>query len=107
MTEIPKNLKVGDTYVDEYTFEIYHVCNDGTYWAKRVDINERPHAILEKKAEQVKKEIKEEKVETLEYSKTQINRLPNAELEKLCKKLGVEVGTGTEMKRALIAKLGL
>ena len=119
MTQIPKNLKVGDTYVDEYTFEIYHVCDDGTYWAKRVDTDERPKitntnvkkndSVVEEKAQPSHFEDTPEKIteESVNYSKTQINRLPNVELEKLCKKLGLEVGTGTEMKRAIIAKLGL
>ena len=93
------NYKIGDRYVDgEYTYEVIKVYENGTCEAQRVDI---------KKAIPEKKPIVEEKAEEPEYSKTQINRLPNAELEKLCRKLGVEVGTGTEMKRALIAKLGL
>lgn len=93
------NYKIGDRYVDgEYTYEVIKVYENGTCEAQRVDI---------KKAIPEKKPIVEEKAEEPEYSKTQINRLPNAELEKLCMKLGVEVGTGTEMKRALIAKLGL
>ena len=93
------NYKIGDRYVDgEYTYEVIKVYENGTCEAQRVDI---------KKAIPEKKPIVEEKAEEPEYSKTQINRLPNAELEKLCRKLGIEVGTGTEMKRALIAKLGL
>jgi len=95
------NYKLGDTYVDgEYTYKVIKVYENGTCEAQRVDIKKA--SIPEKKAEPI-----EEKVEEPEYSKTQINRLPNAELEKLCKKMGLEVGTGTEMKRALIAKLGL
>lgn len=93
--------KLGDTYVDgEYTYKVIKVYENGTCEAQRVDIKTTP----EKKEEPVKVE---EPIEEPEYSKTQINRLPNAELEKLCKKYGIEVGTGTEMKRALIAKLGL
>ena len=96
------NYKIGDRYVDgEYTYEVIKVYENGTCEAQRVDIKKA--SIPEKKAEP----IVEEKAEEPEYSKTQINRLPNAELEKLCKKMGLEVGTGTEMKRALIAKLGL
>ena len=45
--------------------------------------------------------------DSVKFSKTQINRMPNSELESLCKKMGLEVGTGTEMKRSLISKLGL
>ena len=93
------NYKIGDTYVDgEYTYKVIKVYENGTCEAQRVDIKK---AIPEKVAEPIKEKEEEE------YSKTQINRLPNAELEKLCKKFGIEVGTGTEMKRALIAKLGL
>ena len=105
---IPKNLKVGDTFVDEFTFEVTKVNEDGTYVAKRVDMDKAfpTKEPKTKKIEPAKEETpKAEPEET--YTKTQVNRLNNAELEKLCKKLGIETGTGTEMKRSIISKLGL
>lgn len=90
--------KVGATFVDEFTFRVVKVNEDGSCIAERVDMNEQIDAVTE---------VKEE-VETLPtYTKTQINRMPNAELEKVCKELGIEIGTGTEMKRAIIDRLGL
>lgn len=92
---IPKNLKVGDTFTDGgFTYEVDEIVAMG-YNSHRVD---KPVKAPE---------IKEEVEEGSGYSKTQINRMPNSELEKVCKELGIEVGTGTEMKRAIIAKLGL
>jgi hypothetical protein len=92
---IPKNLKVGDTFTDGgFTYVVDEIVSVG-YNSHRI---EKPVKIPE-----IKEEVKEEPG----YTKTQVNRLPNAELEKLCEKLGLEIGTGTEMKRAIIAKLGL
>lgn len=108
---IPKNLKVGDTFVDEYKFKVLKVNEDGTYISERITSNnvKKTVSVVEEKAQPSHSEDIPEKIteESVNYSKTQINRLPNVELEKLCKKYGLEVGTGTEMKRALIAKLGL
>lgn len=95
-----KNLKVGDTFIEgNQTYVVDEIVPLG-YNAHVID---KPVKIPEIK-EEVKEEVKDEEPG---YTKTQVNRLPNAELEKLCKKLGLEVGTGTEMKRAIIAKLGL
>lgn len=108
---IPKNLKEGDTFVDEYKFKVVKVNDDGTYISTRItsDNVKIKSAPVEEKAQPSHSEDVPEIIteESVNYSKTQINRLPNVELEKLCKKLGLEVGTGTEMKRAIIAKLGL
>ncbi len=44
------------------------------------------------------------------YTKTEINRMPTAELKLLAKEQGidnVESATGTELKKTLIKKLGL
>lgn len=102
---IPKNLKVGDTFVDEFTFKVTKVNEDGTYIAKRVDMD-KAFPTDEPKVISAKEETPKEESEVT-YTKTQVNRLNNAELEKLCKKLGIETGTGTEMKRSIISKLGL
>ena len=102
---IPKNPKVGDTFIDEFTFKVIKVREDGTFVSQRVDMDEvvKTEDIPTEVKGEVETEIKAEKT----YSKTQINRMPNAELEKVCKQLGIKVGTGTEMKRALIDRLGL
>jgi hypothetical protein len=93
-----KNLKVGDTFVEgNQTYIVDEI----------VPLGYNAHAIG-KTTEKIKETPKEEPIiDEPAYSKTQINRMPNAELEKVCKELGIEVGTGTEMKRAIIAKLGL
>ena len=95
-------LHIGDTFIEgDCTYKVTGIVPEG-YLAVMIkgmdDIPEEP-------------KVNEPKVEKTEeptsYSKTQINRMPNTELEKLCKKLGIEVGTGTEMKRALIKELKL
>lgn len=48
-----------------------------------------------------------EPLEKPEYSKTQINRMSTADLENLCEELGIDKGTGVEMKKAIIDKLEL
>lgn len=56
------------------------------------------------KVEPIKVEpVKEEKP----YTKTEINRLSTASLEKVCGELGLEIGSGVEMKKAIIKKLEL
>ena len=108
---IPKNLKVGDTFVDDFKYEVVKVNSDGTYISRRfTNENVKTTEIKVEETAQPSHSSENDQNftnEDVNYSKTQINRMPNAELEKLCKKLGIEVGTGTEMKRALIAKLGL
>ncbi len=88
-------LKLGDTFVDGgFKYEVIGIHELGYPISKRVGnepiVNDEP--------------IAEEKPS---YTKTQINRLPNIELEALCELLGVEKGTGSEMKKALIKKLEL
>lgn len=98
-----KILKVGDTFVEgEQTYVVDEIVPMG-YNAHAIGkVTDKP--IKEIPVEEPKTEEPKEEVS---YSKTQVNRMPNAELEKVCKELGLEVGTGTEMKRAIIAKLGL
>ena len=96
-----KILKVGDTFIEGgLTYIVDEI----------VPLGYNAHRIMDVKAVTPKKEetpVMEEVTTKPEYSKTQVNRMPNAELEKVCKELGIEVGTGTEMKRAIIAELGL
>ena len=112
---IPKDLKVGDTFTEgNSTYEVL-VVKQGGYTSKRISVNTEAYAYEEAmKAEPKKEEVKEEvKAEApapvldTKYTKTEINRLNNAELEKLCKKLDIEPSTGMAMKKALIEKLGL
>jgi len=100
-----KILKVGDTFVEgEQTYIVDAIVPMG-YNAHAIGkVTDKPVVKEIPKVEEIKVEEPKEEVT---YSKTQVNRMPNAELEKLCKELGIEVGTGTEMKRAIIAKLGL
>jgi len=52
-------------------------------------------------------EIAEESTE-VKYTKTEINRMPTADLKKLAKENGIEDGlTGAEIKKALIEKFEL
>ena len=96
-----KNLNIGDTFTEgDCTYKVLEIVPEG-YIAKMIkgmDDNDIP---------EVKEEVKEAEEVKPSYSKTQINRMPNAELEKLCKELGLPIGTGTEMKRAIINKLEL
>ena len=98
-----KILKVGDTFVEgEHTYVVDEIVPMG-YNAHAIGkVTEKVIPKVE-----IKEEVKEEPKEEPAYSKTQINRMPNSELEKLCKELGLEVGTGTEMKRSLIKELKL
>jgi len=96
-----KNLKVGDTFVEgDCTYKVLEVVPEG-YIAKMIKGMDDDDIPVKEETPAIQEE------ETPAYSKTQVNRMPNAELEKLCKELGLEVGTGTEMKRSIISKLGL
>lgn len=104
-----KNLKVGDTFIEgNQTYIVDEIVPLG-YNAHAITLDnvKKSGPKIEKMAQQSDSLEKEITPPDVNYSKTQINRMPNAELEKVCKELGIEVGTGTEMKRAIIAKLGL
>lgn len=99
---IPKNLKVGDTFKDgDYTYEVMAIVPEG-YSSVRVFDENAKSIDVEKEVD-----VPEASKPSVNYTKTQINRMPNSELEKVSKELGLPVGTGTEMKRALIDRLGL
>lgn len=115
---IPKNLKPGDTFEDgNQIYEVISVVKEG-YISKRVNKK------VEKQTEEfvnpliVSEEIPPEELPfaTVEenqldsfnkYTKTEINRLNSEELTKVCKMLGLEPGTGKQMKVDIIKKLGL
>ena len=112
---IPTELRVGDTFKEgNSTYEVTALIAGG-YESKRIKVDTQAYAYEEAmKAEPKKEEVKEEVEEEApapaldtKYTKTEINRLNNAELEKLCKKLDIEPSTGMAMKKALIEKLGL
>ena len=95
---IPKNLKIGDTFKDgDSTYEIIRVLKDGNYISKRVECNK----LVEKD------KFLEEKAEDKKYTKTQINRMTIAELEKLANEYGIEATGGSAIKKAIIEKLEL
>lgn len=90
-------LKIGDTFVDGgFKYEVVGIHELGYAISKRIGNADEPIVNEEPTIE-----------EKPSYTKTQINRLPNIELEALCELLGVEKGTGSEMKKALIKKLEL
>ena len=110
---IPTNLKVGDRFTDGgRTFEVTAV-NELGYESRDIDM---PVSEQDVKEDEPEEEIKELPFTTVEekqldsfnkYTKTEINRLNNAELKSVCEKLDLNPGTGVEMKKAIIEKLGL
>ena len=93
---IKPDLKVGDTFTDgNRTYKVVAVVSKGLYISKVVTGDEK---------------IEAQKVETTEektYTKTEINRMSTEALKELAQTMDIEAGTGTEMKKAIIKKLGL
>ena len=104
---IPNNLKVGDTFTDgNRTFEVLSVEGNGVYISKCIKtIPIDALTSIDVKVEEPKEETQLDSFN--KYTKTEINRLNVAELEKVCDKLGLEKSTGMAMKKAIIEKLGL
>lgn len=77
----------------------YHVKHDGIDYAPGEDVPiEKPKAV-----EEVKEETK-----TFGYTKTQINRLSTAELQKLAIENGIDSSkSGAEIKKLIITKYQL
>lgn len=108
---IPSNLKVGDTFTDGgRKYRVDALCSMG-YISHAIDMPEKvaesAHALVEETKVDIPTEEVAEPSMAKNYTKTQINRMSVTELEKVCGEVGVEVGTGTAMKKAIIAKLGL
>lgn len=103
---IPKNLKVGDKFTDgNATFEVLEIVPLG-YNSRRISINFEDAPVTAQKAvEQPKEEAQLDSFN--KYTKTEIKRLSTDELTKLSKELGLEVGSGVEMKQRIIDHLGL
>jgi hypothetical protein len=104
---IPNTLKVGDTFSDgNRTFEVLSVEGNGVYISKCIKtIPIDALTSIDVKVEEPKEETQLDSFN--KYTKTEINRLNVAELEKVCDKLGLEKSTGMAMKKAIIEKLGL
>lgn len=107
---IPSGLKVGETFKDGNSlYRVRKIVPLG-YESEKIKANNAVEQPLPGKKE-VKAEVKEDAPAKLDsfnkYTKTEINRLNNAELEKVCDKLGLEKSTGMAMKKAIIEKLGL
>lgn len=105
---VAKGLKVGDIFTEgKRQYKILTVNADGSYISSIVKKETKAEVKVEEpKKEEVKAEVEETKAEKT-YTKTDINRMSTDNLTKLCKELGFEVGTGAEMKKTIIAKLGL
>lgn len=123
---IPKNLKPGDTFEDgKSIYEVISVVKNG-YISKRTGFKELDMTVdtSEVQVEEINPLIMDEAVivpeglpfTTVEenqldsfnkYTKTEINRLSTAELTKVCEQLGLEPGTGKQMKADIIEYLGL
>lgn len=112
---IPTSLKVGDTFIDGNKYEVIALCEQG-YISKRVGIVEAPKTLFNAKAvnptpveeKAVTEDVDKAQLDSFNtYTKTEINRLNNTELEAVCDKLGLEKSTGVAMKKAIIDHLGL
>lgn len=102
---ISPNLKIGDTFIDDgKKYEVVGF-NQYGYSSKFVCFsNENP-----KVDKVIKVEDSDPKTDEFgkSYTKTEINRMPKEKLEILSKNLGLGIGTTSEMKEKIIAKLGL
>lgn len=105
---IPKNLKVGDKFTDgNRTYEVTKVVPLG-YESRLVASVPAPGYRSESAQEAPEATIKDSELDSFNtYTKTEINRLKNDELEKLCDQLGLEKDTGILMKKKIIDHLGL
>ena len=71
--------------------------------------NTKPQEVLKTKVEEVDENRNAQRLVTSDgYTKTEINRMPTADLKKLAKEEGIDDGlSGTEIKKALIEKFEL
>lgn len=106
---IPKNLKVGDKFTEgNSTYEVLEIVPQG-YVSKRVAIGPaKGYTVETPKVDEPKASVKDAQLDSFNtYTKTEINRLNNTELEKVCDELGLEKSTGIAMKKNIIDHLGL
>ena len=71
--------------------------------------NTKPQEVLKTKVEEVDENRNAQRLVTSDgYTKTEINRMPTADLKKLAKENGIDDGlSGAEIKKALIEKFEL
>ena len=105
---IPKNLKVGDKFTDgNRTYEVTKVVPLG-YESRLVASVPAPGYRSESAQEAPEATIENSELDSFnKYTKTEIKRLTTEELTKLCKKLGLETGSGVVMKERILDHLGL
>lgn len=95
----------------------HQVKYNGKYYPAGTDVPVGGKPVEDKKAEKPKEddfsqymnapEIEEESTE-VKHTKTEINRMPTADLKKLAKENGIDNGlSGAEIKKALIEKFEL
>ena len=105
---IPKNLKVGDKFTDgNRTYEVTNVVPLG-YESRLVASAPAAGYRAESAQEAPEATIEDSELDSFnKYTKTEIKRLTTEELTKLCKKLGLETGSGVVMKERILDHLGL
>lgn len=96
-------MKIGDIFIDGGRKLEVIGQNDAGFIAKVIEVGAKPEVKPEK--------VVDEDPTTDEfgktYTKTEVNRMPKEKLEILAQSLGLEVGTTADMKKDIIAKLGL
>ena len=105
---IPTNLKVGDKFTEENrTYEVLEIVPLG-YNSRLVASVPALGDRAETAQRATEAAIKDAQLDSFnKYTKTEINRLKNDELETLCEQLGLEKDTGILMKKKIIDHLGL
>lgn len=97
-------MKLGEIYTEGgWKHEVIGFDGNGYPIGKKItsaDVKE-----IQKPIEKVQEVIDEPKDEKI--TKTDVNRMSVAKLTSFCKELGIEPSTGSEMKKEIIAKLGL
>ena len=104
----PKGLEIGDKFKEgNRTFEVTEIVPLG-YNARLVASAPATGDRSESAQDAPEATIKDSKLDSFNtYTKTEINRLKNDELEDLCDQLGLEKDTGILMKKKIIDHLGL
>ena len=95
-------MKLGDTFVDGgWKHEVIGFDGSGLPIAKKIELarEEKKPVVKVEETKEVKEEVK--------YTKTEISRASQKKLEEICESLGLEKATATEMRKNIIAKLGL
>lgn len=103
-------MEIGDTYIsNNWKYEVIGRDGEGRIISKRLgkadaeDNSGLPFV----EVKDTKPAILEEENKDEQFTKTDINRMSVSKLTTLCEELGIEPSTGSEMKKKIIAKLGL